>query len=560
MKRTLLASLLALAAMPAFAQDINTVAGGGANNPGGGGQATDASLGTVFSVNPIPAAEGGGFYIGTYCAMRRVDAGGIITAFTGLVDSCGFADGAIADARFAAQLDATLLAPDGSLYISDGNNSRVRKVGVPPLSVVTVVGNGSTTPVDDVQATASGTVYPVGLALDAGGKLYIAEYYGCRVRKVDADGVITTVAGNGTCATGSDGTASGSTLNYPWGLRVGPDGALYVSEYGAGRIRRIDLAADTISTVAGSSGINGPLHVDFDADGNLYVAAFNGHVVHRITPAGVASVVAGDGTPGFSGDGGPAVSARLTSPRDVKVDVGRLLIADGDNGRIREVVIAGLLPLELEPSESDATPPMITPIIDPAAPDGDNGWYVGDVGVGWDVSDPESAIASSEGCGDSYVTADTIGTSFTCTATSAGGENSATSATIKRDATAPTLAPTVPNPLLRGQSYSASANASDATSGLASASCGALDTSSTGSKSTSCTATDNAGNVSTVTLNYAVTTTCSNDGYKGTQLTWCQNICEKGYTGATLDMWIHRWVNRYRELPNCQVDPQPQPE
>ena len=120
------------------------------------------------------------------------------------------------------------------------------------------------------------------------------------------------------------------------------------------------------------------------------------------------------------------------------------------------------------------------------------------------------------------------------------------------------MSPTLPSPILRGQSYSANPNAADALSGLASQSCGALDTSTTGSKSTTCSATDNAGNSRTVTLNYTVTTTCVNDGYKGTQLTWCRNICEMGYTGGTLDTWIHRWTNKYRDLPYCLVAPQPQ--
>ena len=174
--------------------------------------------------------------------------------------------------------------------------------------------------------------------------------------------------------------------------------------------------------------------------------------------------------------------------------------------------------------------------------------------------DPETTITSSTGCNDTTLSTDTVGATYTCTATSAGGTTSVTTTTIKRDATAPTLAPTVPSPLLRGQSYVASPNAGDATSGVASSSCGPLDTSSTGSKSTSCTATDNAGNMRMLTLNYTVTTTCANDGYKSTQLTWCRNICEMGYTGATLDSWIHRWVNRYRDLPYCLVNPQPNPQ
>ena len=209
---------------------------------------------------------------------------------------------------------------------------------------------------------------------------------------------------------------------------------------------------------------------------------------------------------------------------------------------------------------ADTTAPAVSYVLDPAAPNGSNGWYNGNVLVDWTVIDPDTTLTSTVGCNDTTLSSDTTGATYTCTATSAGGTTSVTTTTIKRDATAPTLAPSVPSPLLRGQSYVASPNASDATSGVASASCGALDTSTTGTRSTTCTATDKAGNVRTVVLSYTVTTTCVNDGYKNTQLTWCQNICEKGLTGSDLQNWIHRWVNKYRDLPYCLANPQPAPQ
>ena len=206
---------------------------------------------------------------------------------------------------------------------------------------------------------------------------------------------------------------------------------------------------------------------------------------------------------------------------------------------------------------ADSSGPEVGYTLTPAAPDGDNGWYTSDVGVHWTVVDPETTVTTTTGCEDSTLSSDTAGATYTCSATSSGGTTSVTTVSIKRDATAPTLAPTVPATILVGGSYSASPNASDATSGIANASCDPLDTSSTGTRSTTCTATDNAGNVASVVLDYTVTTTCANDGYTGTKLQWCQNICEKGYTGSTLESWIHRWTNRYRDLPYCLVNPQP---
>ncbi|MBN8264412.1 MAG: nuclease [Xanthomonadales bacterium] len=206
---------------------------------------------------------------------------------------------------------------------------------------------------------------------------------------------------------------------------------------------------------------------------------------------------------------------------------------------------------------ADSSGPEVGYTLTPAAPDGDNGWYTSDVGVHWTVVDPETTVTTTTGCEDSTLSSDTAGATYTCSATSSGGTTSVTTVSIKRDATAPTLAPTVPATILVGGSYSASPNASDATSGIANAGCDPLDTSSTGTRSTTCTATDNAGNVASVVLDYTVTTTCANDGYTGTKLQWCQNICEKGYSGSTLESWIHRWTNRYRDLPYCLVNPQP---
>ncbi len=164
------------------------------------------------------------------------------------------------------------------------------------------------------------------------------------------------------------------------------------------------------------------------------------------------------------------------------------------------------LHLALTPETSgpvDTTAPVIAP--DVVGTLGTNGWYVSNVTVSWNVTDAESAISSQSGCDTTSITADTSGTTFTCQATSAGGTDSK-SVTIKRDATKPTLSPSVsPNPMLLNGSATASAGATDGTSGIASQNCDAVNTSSVGgSKSVSCTATDNAGNSNSASANYRV--------------------------------------------------------
>lgn len=154
----------------------------------------------------------------------------------------------------------------------------------------------------------------------------------------------------------------------------------------------------------------------------------------------------------------------------------------------------------------DYTAPVITPNVSGAL--GNNNWYTSNVGVSWSVTDDGSVVSSQTGCDLQTVDADTSGVTFTCSATSAGGSESK-SVTIKRDATAPTLAPTVtPNPVAWKGLATATANATDALSGIASQSCQAVDTSTVGTKTLSCTATDLAGNTNTANVSYVV-----NNGY-----------------------------------------------
>jgi hypothetical protein len=151
----------------------------------------------------------------------------------------------------------------------------------------------------------------------------------------------------------------------------------------------------------------------------------------------------------------------------------------------------------------DTTPPIIAPNITGTV--GNNSWYTSDVGISWTVTDAESDVSSQTGCGAQPVTADTVGMTFTCSATSGGG-SSTQSITIKRDATAPSLSPVVaPNPIGVNGSAVATPNAFDATSGIASQICDPVNTSTTGSFTVNCVATDSAGNSGQAAVGYSVT-------------------------------------------------------
>jgi hypothetical protein len=155
---------------------------------------------------------------------------------------------------------------------------------------------------------------------------------------------------------------------------------------------------------------------------------------------------------------------------------------------------------------SDATPPEISYVLDPASPDGDNGWYKSNVTLTWTVTEDESPDSLVKtGCVDQDITADQPATTYSCSATSDGGSAGPVMVSIKRDATAPTLDPSVsPNPVLLNGSATASPNANDATSGVASSGCDPVDTSSVGSHTVQCFATDNAGNTATDSVSYTV--------------------------------------------------------
>jgi sugar lactone lactonase YvrE len=193
------------------------------------------------------------------------------------------------------------------------------------------------------------------VAVDAAGNLLIADYGNRRIRRVDGTtGIITTVAGNGNGGFSGDGGAATSASMYnPGGVAVDAAGNLLIADTDSHRIRRVDGTTGIITTVAGNgtSGFSGdggaatsaslynPVGVAVDAAGNLLIADYWNHRIRRVDgPTGIITTVAGSVNPGFSGDGGPATSASLFWPGGVAVDAaGNLLIADTGTSRIRQV-------------------------------------------------------------------------------------------------------------------------------------------------------------------------------------------------------------------------------
>jgi sugar lactone lactonase YvrE len=246
----------------------------------------------------------------------------------------------------------------GNFYIADGSNQRVRKVNSSG-TITTVAGNGTAGySGDGGPATSASLRYPEGLVVDASGNLYIADSNNHRVRRVNlSTGYIYLVAGNGSAAYGGDGgLATAASLNLPAGLALDAAGGnLYIADSSNQRIRRVNLSTGYIYLVAGNgsavyggdggpatnASLNYPGGVGLDTSGNLFIADSRNHRIRKVDTSGTITTVAGNGTPGYGGDGGPAISAQLNGPGRVAVySAGSFLIADVDNRRIRKVDVA----------------------------------------------------------------------------------------------------------------------------------------------------------------------------------------------------------------------------
>ena len=269
-----------------------------------------------------------------------------------------------------AAIGAELYWPDGlavdnsgNIYISDQENYRIRKVTASTGIITTVAGNGTAGYSGDGGAAISAKLSTTaGVAVDSSGNIYIVEYQNSRIRKVTAStGIITTVAGNGGFGySGDGGPATSAKLDWPTALALDSSGNIYLGDNGSGCIRKVTASTGIITTVAGHttgglcdgtngfSGDGGPATsatlstidgVAVDSVGNIYISDWGWNRIRKVTAAtGIITTVAGNGTGGYSGDGGPATSAQLDNPGGIAVDsAGNLYIADSWKSYIRKV-------------------------------------------------------------------------------------------------------------------------------------------------------------------------------------------------------------------------------
>jgi hypothetical protein len=244
----------------------------------------------------------------------------------------------------------------GNLYIADQWNNRVRKIDTAGM-ISTIAGTGTGGFAGDGGPAINAQLWsPRGLTF-SGGSLYIADGYNNRIRKIDSAGTISTVAGNGTAGfSGDAGPATNAELFLPSGLTV-QSKSLYIADMGNHRIRKVD-SAGMISTVAGngSRGYNGdggpatsamlyfPTSVTVDRAGNLYSADEALPHVRKVDPAGIISTKAGNGEYDFSSDNNLSTNAQFFHPYSVAADNnGNVYIVDTFNERIRKVDASGVV-------------------------------------------------------------------------------------------------------------------------------------------------------------------------------------------------------------------------
>jgi len=241
---------------------------------------------------------------------------------------------------------------DRNLFVADFYNARIRKVK-PNGIIVTMAGNGTLGYGGDGTIATSAEIYPHGVAADKHGNVFLSDPANNVIRKINAAGIISTYAGDGTAGYADATTALAAEFNAPFGLYVDGHDNLYIADAGNHAIRRIDSATGAVTTVAGSgvmgyygdggpaglAQLDSPFAITFDKAGDLFIADRNNNVVREVNATnGLINTIAGTGAIGYSGDSALATDATMHYPVSVATDTaGNVYIADSYNNVIREV-------------------------------------------------------------------------------------------------------------------------------------------------------------------------------------------------------------------------------
>ncbi len=355
---------------PVSAQIITTIVGiDTVGYSGDGGPATAAE---INAENCIITDNSGNLYFtdASNCAIRKVNTSGIITTIAGTGHYGYNGDGGQATNAELATPGGIVMDDTGNIYFADSYNSRLRKINTAGI-ISTFAGNGFVGySGDGGPATAAELSAVLGLARDSSGNFYAADYGGFVIRKISSSGIISTIAGIGANGyDGDTGPATAAEISGPWGITVDNTGNVYIADWKNNRIRVINTSG-IINTVVGNgtlgySGDGGqataaqlrfPTGIKVDAAGELYVTDRDNSVLRVVNTSGIISTIAGNGDYGFSGDGGMATDAELAQPLDICLDLpGTIYISDQMNNRIRKLTFNPSAINELEDNAGEVS-------------------------------------------------------------------------------------------------------------------------------------------------------------------------------------------------------------
>jgi len=379
---------------------ITTVVGNGQqSNTGDGGLAVNASL---IQPNSVVVAHDGSFYITSSGLVRKVTPDGIINTVAGNDLGNYSGDGGPAVQAQLYYPGSTVVAPDGSIYFTDNSNNRVRKISSDGI-ITTIAGNGvqghsgdggpaTQAEIDSPQGITLGSdssiyfadssyirkvssdgiittiagngvqghsgdggpatqaeIVGYDLAFGPDGSLYVTDYD--RVRKIDTNGIISTIAGGNCCNLGDGGPATSASISRARGVAVGPNGSIYISDSDSNRVRKVtpdgiistivgegDCSSEQDGILATTASICTPTGLVIGPDNTIYISETGDFRIREVNPAGIINTIAGNGTWGFTGDGRPGPSAKISEPYGIALGQGNsLYFADFDNNRIRNI-------------------------------------------------------------------------------------------------------------------------------------------------------------------------------------------------------------------------------
>jgi len=332
--RFLFLFLLVIVVTGLRAQIISTIAGNGTYGySGDGGPATSAQFGWPYGV---VVDNAGNVYIsdGDNNAIRKVNSAGIVTNFAGN-DTIGYSgDGGPAASATIYHPGVMAIDNAGNIYFADQNGGVIRKIDNAGI-ITSITGNLPTGYSGDGGPLLSARFNSISaIGFDNSGNMYITDWGNFVVRKVNSAGIITGFAGNGTRGySGDGGPATAAQLDAPYNVLVRPNGDIFIPDARNNRIRVVNPAG-VISTYAGTgvpgySGDGGPAasaelfwpwHSTIDAAGNIYVVDAENYVIRKIDNSGIITTYAGNGTWGYSGDGGLAIDAEMVDPCGIACD------------------------------------------------------------------------------------------------------------------------------------------------------------------------------------------------------------------------------------------------